>query len=139
MPNEMHEKYYSKQLQLPAEELHDIISAFRKPLPLSVRLADKWFPISSKAVLDELSQEISRLEKQLGRKQQTLTGIKWYDKAWQINDLRKQDIVTVPSMKNLSSFLNRNATWGRHIRQELVSMLPVLLLNKGRHGAFCVL
>ncbi|VDL14219.1 unnamed protein product [Hymenolepis diminuta] len=130
--------YYKNQLQLSGEEFEQFISAMKTTLPVTFRITG--FRQQNKDLLSLLQENYlhSLFEKALNDSgdEISVVPLKWYpgETAYQINSTRLA-IRKSPELKELQKFLVTESEAGNLSRQEVVSMLPPLVLGVKEHHA----
>ena len=124
------EQYAAAQRLVPHEEKHAFFSALRRPLPLAfrVRSGGEEGEGGPRATAQEEWEELRASF--TGLECKPITGV---DGAWQITLGR--DELHQPQLYRLRKWLASSAASGRIVRQEAVSMIPVMLLRVRRHHA----
>lgn len=104
-------------------------------LPVSFRYSPYRFPISSAALENFMMKEFNNVK---GKYIEAYDGkpinnfikqIKWHKNTCQLNDIDAGSLNQLPELKSLSDLLARECALGHIVKQELVSMLPAILLN----------
>ncbi|ELP94057.1 hypothetical protein EIN_183240 [Entamoeba invadens IP1] len=116
-----YEKYYTLQNIVPPEELSLFIETIKKPLPTSFRLtrSSETFP----KVKESIEEIIQSIPDEL--KPETFT---WNPYTYQLNVERKQ-VRKCAQYEKLHKFMVLMNEAGEISRQEIVSMIPALLLD----------
>ncbi|ELP83387.1 ribosomal RNA small subunit methyltransferase F, putative [Entamoeba invadens IP1] len=113
-------KYYELQGIITPENKSAFVEIINQPLPTSFRLTKNEFFEQTQQTLETLIEQIPqnlRPEK-----------IAWYSTAYQIN-AKKTDIKKNPELKKIQEFMLKMNESGEVTRQEVVSMIPALLLD----------
>jgi len=137
--NEDLEKYYKLQKVVAEEEWDDFIAAMRKPLTSAFRL-NRTSPRFKELerILDEDHFKLREIEKEgfelQGLKFTAPTRVKWNPLAWSMSFPRSK-IRRVEKLKPFRAWLMKMTELGEITRQELVSMLPVQVLDVQSHHA----
>ncbi|XP_071814211.1 RNA cytosine-C(5)-methyltransferase NSUN2-like [Apostichopus japonicus] len=129
--NKTFENYYKEQNIIPIEEWEAFMSALKKPLPATFRITG--FRGQAEQVLEFVKGNyINNLvtKTQDGDVIDKPYPLPWYpdEAAWQLNHDR-QILRKVPALEKLHKFLVSETDSGNISRQELVSMIPPLLLD----------
>ncbi|XP_071957653.1 RNA cytosine C(5)-methyltransferase NSUN2-like [Antedon mediterranea] len=129
------EKYYKAQEIVPVSEWEQFIATLQKPLPATFRITG--FRSHAKHLLKFLKSHL--FTDLLG---DAIDGVQidkpkpisWYpdELAWQLS-LTRTNIRKVPGLENLHKFLVEETESGNISRQELVSMIPPLLMDVKPH------
>lgn len=138
--NHLFEKYYKEQQIVPEEEWERFLEYLKQDLPSTFRIVDAS-PYSSS--IKEFSKEMEAVSVYLNEESEEVDSlikeIKWYPKglAFQITKSRDKLRRSSGVSKEFHSKLVLMSDGGSIMRQEAVSMLPVLFLNvKSSH---CIL
>ena len=117
---------------MPHEEKHAFFSALRRPLPLAFRIrsCDEVGACRAGASAEEEWEELRSLCTTADVECRRITGV---DGAWQITLGR--DELYQPHLYRLRKWLASSTASGRIVRQEAVSMIPVMLLRIRRQHA----
>jgi len=138
MENTSLEKYYTGNGVIPESEREDFFSAMRKPLPLSFRVTG--FTDEARVLLDNMkTQHLKNIESIVLDNGKTVTPaepVKWYpgELAWRTN-LNRTELRKFRQLAGFHQWLISEAESGHVTRQELVSMIPTLLLDVKSHHA----
>jgi 16S rRNA C967 or C1407 C5-methylase (RsmB/RsmF family) len=120
LDNEAWCRYYSEVLKLSEDEFKKMKEAFLLPLPVGVRLNRngpylELLRNKLKSYIDEESFPGKQLE--------------FFDFGYQFDGADRRSIKKEESLKSFKQLLHLNETSGALTRQEVVSMIPVLLLD----------
>ncbi|KAG5673382.1 hypothetical protein PVAND_003438 [Polypedilum vanderplanki] len=137
--NEDFETYYKHQKVCPEEEYENFLAALRADLPATFRLTA--FKGESKRLLEIVKEKLfvdylSGLKDLNEGKEEEMKpkNLPWYpnELAWELQISRK-DIRRSEKLFKLHNFLIAETKSGNISRQEVVSMIPPLLLNVKSH------
>jgi len=125
--------YYRKQGLMPEEEWSDFLATLGAPLPTSFRVNDmRGFHGDTQSQLrDDIVKKLENIEIKLdGKVIAPPTVIPWYPNgsAWYIA-LSRPQLKAIPELNEFRSFLIAQYERGHINRQEVVSMIPPLLLD----------
>ncbi|CCG83525.1 Putative tRNA [Taphrina deformans PYCC 5710] len=131
MQNEKMNAYYKAQAILPEDEFEQHLEAFRKPLPTTFRItgtresAGRMRDYMQRTFIPYLSGKMFE-----GKPLAPPEAIDWYPDqlAYQL-DIPKQAIRRNPDFQAFQKFLVMESDSGNVVRQEVVSMIPPLLMN----------
>uniref|UniRef100_A0A8H7NN98 SAM-dependent MTase RsmB/NOP-type domain-containing protein n=1 Tax=Bionectria ochroleuca TaxID=29856 RepID=A0A8H7NN98_BIOOC len=130
--HEAFQNYYDSLLQLPEEEKKEFWDALRRDLPNSFRFAgSKGHALSVKRHLQtRYIPEIVKIEHQDGRPVEPPQPVPWYpdELAWWMTT-PKNVIRKFPPFAAFQKFLVSETSVGNISRQEVVSMIPPLLMD----------
>jgi len=138
MENAGFEKYYSQNGVIPEDEREQFFEALRKPLPLSFRVTG--FTDEARVLLNNMkAQHLKNIESLVLDNGKTVTPaepVKWYPDqlAWKTN-LNRTELRKFTQLAGFHQWLISEAESGHVTRQELVSMIPTLLLDVKSHHA----
>lgn len=130
--NEKLEKYYNNVLGLSEEELVPFWAAMKRELPNSFRFAgSKGHALAvQKQLVDRYIPEISRISHYDGTKVEPPKPVPWYpdDLAWWMTT-PKNVVRRFPPFAAFQKYLVSETSVGNISRQEVVSMIPPLVMN----------
>ncbi|KAI8723570.1 SAM-MT-RSMB-NOP domain-containing protein [Fusarium sp. LHS14.1] len=130
--NEKLQRFYDTLLQLPEEEKNAYWEALRRELPNSFRFCgSKGHALTVKGLLQtRYIPEIVNIEHQDGRPVEPPQPVPWYpdDLAWWMTT-PKNVIRKFPPFARFQKFLVSETSVGNISRQEVVSMIPPLLMD----------
>ncbi|KAK6705755.1 hypothetical protein SNK05_009636 [Fusarium graminearum] len=130
--NEKLQRFYDSLLQLPEEEKNAYWEALRRELPNSFRFCgSKGHAVTVKNLLQtRYIPEIVKIEHQDGRPVEPPQPVPWYpdDLAWWMTT-PKNVIRKFPPFAKFQKFLVSETSVGNISRQEVVSMIPPLLMD----------
>ncbi|KAM0431857.1 hypothetical protein ACHAPT_005109 [Fusarium lateritium] len=130
--NEKLQRFYDTLLQLPEEEKKEYWEALRRELPNSFRFCgSKGHALTVKGLLQtRYIPEIVNIEHQDGRPVEPPQPVPWYpdDLAWWMTT-PKNVIRKFPPFAAFQKFLVSETSVGNISRQEVVSMIPPLLMD----------
>ncbi|OII75602.1 SUN family methylase [Cryptosporidium ubiquitum] len=130
--SQLFEKYYKEQKIVPIEEWEDFLKYLKQDLPSTFRVVDVS-PYSSS--IKEFAREMEGVSVYLNENSDEMDNlikeIKWYPKglAFQITKSRDKLRRSSGASKDFHSKLVLMSDGGSIMRQEAVSMLPVLFLD----------
>jgi 16S rRNA C967 or C1407 C5-methylase (RsmB/RsmF family) len=133
--NEYFSGYYQLQLQecwkpssekqTSSDEWDKFINILKKPLPVTFRITERSPLIIQKLLFEWLKQYFSSSQHQSG----LFEKVRWcLPSTFQLN-FDNHTLLNDSSLLKLNSFLIKQVQQGLIVRQELVSMIPVTLLN----------
>ncbi|KAJ4390734.1 tRNA (cytosine-5-)-methyltransferase ncl1 [Gnomoniopsis smithogilvyi] len=126
------ERYYNELIQLPEEEKAAFWEALRRELPNSFRFCgSKGHAVNVKRLLEErYIPEISKMDNYDGNPVTPPLPVPWYpdNLAWWMTT-PKNVIRRYPPFAKFQKFLVSETSVGNISRQEVVSMIPPLLLD----------
>ncbi|KAM5348201.1 hypothetical protein ACJ41O_008025 [Fusarium nematophilum] len=130
--NEKLQRFYDTLLQLPEEEKQAYWEALRRELPNSFRFTgSKGHALSVKKLLQtRYIPEIVKIENQDGKPVEPPQPVPWYpdDLAWWMTT-PKNVVRKFPPFAAFQKFLVSETSVGNISRQEVVSMIPPLLMD----------
>jgi len=138
MNNVHFEEYYSKNGCVPKDELVEFFDALRKPLPLSFRVTGSTS--QAKELIAQMeTTHLSNIESLVldnGKVVKPAEPLPWYPNrlAWKTN-LSRQELRKFPQLSGFHQWMIAEGESGHVTRQELVSMIPTLLLDIKSHCA----
>jgi len=138
MENDGYVKYYSGNGVMAKEEHDAFFAAMRRPLPLSFRVTG--FTDEAKVLLDNMkNQHLKNIEDVVLDNGKTVTPAEpvcWYpdELAWKTN-LSRTELRKFSQLAGFHQWLISEAESGHVTRQELVSMIPTLLMDVKSHHA----
>mmetsp|Transcript_26542 Transcript_26542/g.47667 ORF Transcript_26542/g.47667 Transcript_26542/m.47667 type:complete len:607 (-) Transcript_26542:1068-2888(-) len=121
------EEFYRRQLGLPEEELQTMLKVMGDKLPVTFRVNDTQTHWERLVARFENPQFIESLA---GTSELKVQCVEWYPKrlVWRLNS-NKGDLKKQPGVKALHQFIQQATESGMMSRQELVSMIPPLILD----------
>ncbi|KAI1059247.1 hypothetical protein LB507_003771 [Fusarium sp. FIESC RH6] len=130
--NEKLQRFYDTLLQLPEEEKNAYWEALRRELPNSFRFCgSKGHALTVKSLLQtRYIPEIVKIEHQDGRPVEPPQPVPWYpdDLAWWMTT-PKNVVRKFPPFAAFQKFLVSETSVGNISRQEVVSMIPPMLMD----------
>lgn len=138
MNNVHFEEYYSKNGCVPKDEQAEFFDALRKPLPLSFRVTGSTS--QAKQLIAQMeATHLSSIESLVldnGKVVKPAEPLPWYPNrlAWKTN-LSRQELRKFPQLSGFHQWMIAEGESGHVTRQELVSMIPTLLLDIKSHCA----
>lgn len=130
--NEKLERYYNEAIPLDDAEREEFWSTLKRELPNSFRFCgSKGHALAVKRLLEtRYAPEIVRIERYDGQPVQAPQAVSWYPDglAYSMNT-PKQVIRKFPPFAAFQKFLVSETTVGNISRQEIVSMIPPLLMD----------
>ncbi|KAF4592443.1 methyltransferase (Ncl1) [Ophiocordyceps camponoti-floridani] len=130
--NEKFQEYYDSLLRLPVEEKQLYWEALRRELPNSFRFCgSKGHALAVRRLLKtRYIPEIVKIEKDDGRPVEAPIPVSWYpdDLAWWMTT-PKNIVRKFPPFAAFQKFLVSETSIGNISRQEVVSMIPPLLMD----------
>jgi multisite-specific tRNA:(cytosine-C5)-methyltransferase len=130
--NERLENFYNTLLQLPDEEKEQYWTALKRELPNSFRFCgSKGHALAVKKLLQtRYIPEIVKIEHEDGRPVEAPMAVPWYpdELAWWMTT-PKNVVRKFPPFAAFQKFLVSETTVGNISRQEVVSMIPPLLMD----------
>lgn len=121
--NDKFENYFRQQKLCDSEEeWQECLSYMRRDLPQSFRINSN----RSENTIQKLEDYLSKFPDLVERKP-------WNSYVWQVKKHSRWDLRTDPKLKDLRAFLLHQRQCGNISRQELVSMIPVFLLDIEPH------
>lgn len=138
MNNAHFEEYYSKNGTVPKDEQVEFFDALRKPLPLSFRVTGSTN--QAKELIQQMEsahlKDIESLVLDNGKVVKPAEPLPWYPNrlAWKTN-LSRQELRKFPKLSGFHQWMIAEGESGHVTRQELVSMIPTLLLDIKSHCA----
>lgn len=132
------EEYYKGNGVMELSEHDDFFAAMRRPLPMSFRVTG--FRDEAKVLLDNMKnmhlKDIESLTLQNGKVVTPAEPIEWYPDglAWRTN-LSRTEVRKFPQLAGFHQWMIAEAEAGHITRQELVSMIPTLLMDVKSHHA----
>eukprot|EP01041_Mallomonas_annulata_P011096 gene11096-23196_t len=155
-PNPRHSQYYSTQIPGFAEEYRAFCRVMSQELPVTFRVCRQLFPFAGIVLQHQIKHDInSRKHQQQLQSLTTLTqsesggsirggggvsiggggnivrDVSWCPYTWQLDDNTSTILSSrhTPCLKTLHELITGGEALGYIVRQELVSMIPVLFLD----------
>ncbi|KKA30337.1 hypothetical protein TD95_002270, partial [Thielaviopsis punctulata] len=130
--NEKLEKYYNELLEMPADEQKEFWEALRRDLPNSFRFCgSKGHALAVRSLLQtRYIPEITRIKHEDGNFVQPPKPISWYPDGLAYDMTTPKNVVRrFPPFAAFQKFLVSETSVGNISRQEIVSMIPPLLID----------